>query len=84
MLAPLRYRIDEHGVTHAPSNPHLMFWPEPADADIGAQPRRVHQPRRAGRHDDRPVGEKERAAIAAESQALVEQVERTLGYQPSR
>jgi hypothetical protein len=31
-----------------------------------------------------PVGEKERAAIAAESQALVEQVERTLGYQPSR
>ena len=29
-----------------------------------------------------PVGEKERAAIVTESQSLVEQVERTIGYQP--
>ena len=31
-----------------------------------------------------PVGEKEREAIVSESQSLVEQVERAIGYQPSR
>jgi hypothetical protein len=31
-----------------------------------------------------PVGEKERAAIVAESRALVEQVEQAIGYQLPR
>ena len=88
MLAPLRYRIDDSGkVTRTPSTPHLMFYgPNLTDADIGGARGAPVFINRVGPDGMMivPVGEQERAAIAAESQALVEQVERSIGYQPSR
>jgi hypothetical protein len=86
ILARLRYRIDEAGkVTRTPSNPHLMFYgPNLTDRDIGGARGSLVFINRAGPDGMMilPVGEKERAAIVTESQSLVEQVERTLGYQP--
>ena len=86
MLAPLRYRIDETGrVTRSPSNPHLMFYgPNLTDADIGGARGAPVFINRVGPDGMMivPIGEKDRAAIAAESQSLVAQVERPIGYQP--
>jgi hypothetical protein len=88
MLAPLRYRIDEAGrVTRTPSTPHLMFYgPNLTDADIGGARGAPVFINRVGPDGMMivPVGERERAAIVAESQSLVEQLERTIGYQPAR
>jgi hypothetical protein len=88
MLAPLRYRIDDAGrVTRTPSTPHLMFYgPNLTDADIGGARGAPVFINRVGPDGMMivPVGERERAAIVAESQPLVEQVERTIGYQPPR
>ncbi|HKB10105.1 MAG TPA: hypothetical protein VKD69_05615 [Vicinamibacterales bacterium] len=88
MLAPLRYRIDDSGtVTRTPSNPHLMFYgPNLTDGDIGGVRGSLVFINRVGPDGMMivPVGEKERAAIVAESQTLVEQVERTIGYQQPR
>jgi len=84
MLAPLRYRIDEAGrVTRTPSTPHLMFYgPNLTDADIGGARGSLVFINRVGPDGMIivPIGEKERAAVAAESRALIEEVERTIGY----
>lgn len=86
MLAPLRFRIDEAGaIARTPSMPHLMFYgPNLTDTDIGGARGTPVFMNRVGPDGMMivPVGEKERAAIVAESQALVEQVERSIGYQP--
>ena len=86
MLAPLRYRIDEAGtVTRTPSSPHLMFYgPNLTDSDIGGARGSLVFINRVGPDGMMivPIGENERAAIVTESQSLVEQVERTIGYQP--
>ena len=86
MLAPLRFRIDEAGkVTRTPSSPHLMFYgPNLTDSDIGGARGSLVFINRVGPDGMMivPVGENERAAIVTESQSLVEQVERTIGYQP--
>jgi hypothetical protein len=88
MLAPLRYRIDERGaVTRTTSNPHLMFYgPSLTDADIGGARAGFVFMNRVGPDGMMivPVGQTERAAILSESQSLTEQLERAIGYQPSR
>jgi hypothetical protein len=88
MLAPLRYRIDETGhITRTVSNPHLMFYgPNLTDADIGGGRGALVFINRVGPDGMMivPVGEKERGTIVSDSQSLVEQVERTIGYQPPR
>jgi hypothetical protein len=87
MLAPLRYRIDEAGhVTRTVSNPHLMFYgPNLTDTDIGGGRGSLVFINRVGPDGMMivPVGEKERGTIVSDSQSLVEQVERTIGYQPT-
>lgn len=86
MLSPMRYRIDEHGaVTRTASNPHLMFYgPNLTDGDIGGARGAFVFINRTGPDGMMivPVGQKEREAIVGESQPLVEQVERTIGYHP--
>jgi len=86
MLSPMRYRIDElGGVTRTPSNPHLMFYgPNLTDADIGGARGTPVFMNRVGPDGMMivPVGQHEREAIVSESQPLVEQVERSIGYQP--
>ena len=86
MLAPLRFKIDEAGaVTRTPSTPHLMFYgPNLTDSDIGGVRGSLVFINRVGPDGMMivPIGEKERAAIVTETQSLVEQVERTIGYQP--
>jgi hypothetical protein len=85
MLSPMRYRIDEHGaVTRTASNPHLMFYgPNLTDGDIGGARGGLVFINRTGPDGMMivPVGQKEREAIVSELQPLVEQVERTIGYQ---
>src|SRR5262249_16778327 len=84
ILAPLRYPLNEAGlVTRTPSNPHLMFYgPNLTDADIGGVRGAQVFINRVGPDGMMivPLGETERAAIVAESQSLVEQVERTIGF----
>ena len=86
MLSPMRYRIDEHGgVTRTTSNPHLMFYgPNLTDADIGGARGTPVFMNRVGPDGMMivPVGQQEREAIVSQSQPLVEQVERSIGYQP--
>jgi hypothetical protein len=88
MLAPLRYRIDEHGaVTWTTSNPHLMFYgPSLTDTDIGGARGAFVFMNRVGPDGMMivPVGQTERTAILSESQSLTEQLERAIGFQPSR
>jgi hypothetical protein len=88
MLAPLRYRIDETGhVTRTPSNPHLMFYgPNLTDSDVGGARGAQVFINRVGPDGMMivPLGEKERAAILNESQSLIGQVERAIGYQAPR
>jgi hypothetical protein len=85
MLAPLRYRIDDAGkVTRTPASPHLMFYgPNLTDRDIGGARGSLVFINRVGPDGMMivPVGEKERDAIVTESQSLIEQLERTIGYQ---
>jgi tetratricopeptide (TPR) repeat protein len=85
MLSPMRYRIDEHGVvTRTAPNPHLMFYgPNLTDGDIGGARGAFVFINRTGPDGMMivPVGQKEREAIVSETQPLVEQVERTIGYQ---
>jgi len=84
MLSPLRYRIDERGVvSRTASNPHLMFYgPGLTDADIGGVRGAFVFMNRVGPDGMMivPVGQKERDAIAGESQPLVVRVEREIGY----
>lgn len=86
MLAPLRYRIDEHGqVTRTTSSPHLMFYgPNLTDGDIGGTRGAFVFMNRVGPDGMMivPVGQTERAAIVGESQALTERTEHAIGYQP--
>jgi hypothetical protein len=86
MLAPLRYRIDEHGqVSRTNSNPHLMFYgPDLTDTDIGGARGALVFMNRVGPDGMMivPVGQTERAAIASESQALTVRIEQAIGYQP--
>ena len=88
MLAPLRYRIDEHGeVSRTPSNPHLMFYgPDLTDTDIGGARGAFVFMNRVGPDGMMivPVGQTERAAIVGEARTLTEQLERAIGYQPPR
>jgi hypothetical protein len=88
MLSPMRYRIDEGGVAvRTPSTPHLMFYgPNLTDADIGGVRGAFVFMNRTGPDGMMivPVGQKERDAILSESQALIEQVERTIGLTPAR
>ncbi len=88
MLSPIRYRIDEHGgVTRTTSTPHLMFYgPNLTDADIGGMRGAFVFMNRVGPDGMMivPVGQKERDAIVNDAQTLVEQVERAIGYRPSR
>jgi hypothetical protein len=88
MLAPLRYRIDEHGaVSRTASNPHLMFYgPSLSDADIGGARGAFVFMNRVGPDGMMivPVGQAERTAILGESQSLTEQLERAIGFQRSR
>jgi hypothetical protein len=84
MLSPLRFKIDESGhVTRTTSNPHLMFYgPNLTDADIGGVRGSLAFMNRVGPDGMIivPVGQQEREAIVAQSQSLIEQVERILGY----
>jgi hypothetical protein len=88
MLSPIRYRIDEHGaVTRTPSNPHLMFYgPHLTDSDIGGARGAFVFMNRVGPDGMMivPVGQKERDAIVTESEALVAQVEQSIGYRAPR
>ena len=84
MLSPMRYRIDERGVvSRTASNPHLMFYgPGLTDADIGGARGTFVFMNRVGPDGMMivAVGQKEREAIVSESQPLVAQVEREIGY----
>ena len=84
MLSPMRYRIDDRGVvSRAASNPHLMFYgPGLTDADIGGARGAFVFMNRVGPDGMMivAVGQNERQAIVSESQALVAQVEREIGY----
>ena len=84
MLSPMRYRIDDHGVvSRTASNPHLMFYgPGLTDADIGGARGTFVFMNRVGPDGMMivAVGQKEREAIVSESQPLVAQVEREIGY----
>ena len=88
MLSPIRYRIDEHGgVTRTASNPHLMFYgPNLTDTDVGGVRGAFVFINRVGPDGMMivPVGQKEREAIVSDAQSLIAQVERAIGYQPSR
>jgi len=88
MLSPIRYRIDEHGVVvRTVSNPHLMFYgPNLTDDDIGGARGAFVFINRVGPDGMMivPVGQKERDAIVSDSQSLIAQVEKAIGYQPSR
>ena len=88
MLAPLRYRIDEHGgTTRTTSNPHLMFYgPSLTDADIGGARGAFVFMNRVGPDGMMivPIGQKERDAIVSDAQSLIAQVEQAIGYHPSR
>lgn len=83
MLSPMRFRIDEQGaVARTPSNPHLMFYgPNLTDSDIGGARGAFVFMNRVGPDGMMivPVGQVEREAIVNESQALIAEVERTLG-----
>jgi hypothetical protein len=83
MLSPLRYRIDEHGqVSRTTSNPHLMFYgPSLTDSDIGGLRGSFVFMNRVGPDGMMivPVGQQERDTILRGTQALTEQVERTIG-----
>ncbi|HZR22483.1 MAG TPA: hypothetical protein VFA59_02775 [Vicinamibacterales bacterium] len=85
MLSPMRYRIDANGaVTRTTSNPHLMFYgPNLTDADIGGVRGSFAFINKVGPDGMIivPVGSKERDTIVGETQPLVEQVERAIGYQ---
>ena len=84
MLSPMRYRIDDRGVvSRAASNPHLMFYgPGLTDADIGGARGAFVFMNRVGPDGMMivAVGQNERQAIVSESQPLVAQVEREIGY----
>jgi len=88
MLSPLRYRIDDQGhVTRTPSNPHLMFYgPNLTDSDIGGARGSFVFMNRVGPDGMMivPLGQKERDAIAAESESLTTQLERVIRFQSSR
>ena len=84
MLSPLRYKIDEGGAaTRSNPNPHVMFYgPGLTDADIGGVRGSVLFMNKVGPDGMIivPVGQKERETILADSRALTERVERSIGY----
>jgi hypothetical protein len=88
MLSPLRYRIDEHGqISRTPSNPHLMFYgPGLTDTDIGGARGSFVFMNRVGPDGMMivPVGQQERESIINGTQSLVDQVEGTIGFRPTR
>jgi hypothetical protein len=84
MLSPIRYRIDEQGkITRTAAVPHVMFYaPNLTDSDIGG--RRgglifINKPGPDGMIIV-PVGQKEKEAIIAESQEIIKEFERQIGY----
>jgi hypothetical protein len=60
----------------------MFYGPNLTDADIGGARGSLVFINRVGPDGMIivPIGEKERAAVAAESRALIEEVERTIGY----
>ncbi len=87
MLSPVRYRIDEAGkVTPSNPNPHIMFYgPQLTDADIGGISGSFVFMNKVGPDGMIivPVGSRERETILSETRALVERVEREIGYKPA-
>ncbi len=87
MLSPVRYRIDEAGkVTPSNPNPHIMFYgPQLTDADIGGIRGSFVFMNKVGPDGMIivPVGSRERETILSETRALVERVEREIGYKPA-
>jgi hypothetical protein len=84
MLSPLRYRIDARGqITRSSPNPHVMFYgPNLTDADIGGLRGSVAFMNKVGPDGMIivPLGQTERETILAESQSLIERLERAIGY----
>jgi hypothetical protein len=84
MLSPMRYRIDEKGqISRTQPNPHVMIYaPYLTDADIGGQRGSYAFINKVGPDGMiiLPVGQKEREAILSESQALITEVERQIGF----
>jgi hypothetical protein len=84
MLSPVRYRIDEKGqINRVSPNPHVMICaPYLTDADIGGQRGTFAFINKVGPDGMiiLPVGQKERETILGESQSLVAEVERQIGF----
>lgn len=84
MLSPIRYRIDEKGqITRTTPLPHVMVYaPYLKDSDIGGKRGSFAFINKVGPDGMLilPVGQKERDAIIAESQALTAEFERQIGY----
>jgi hypothetical protein len=87
MLSPARYKIDEQGrISRSAPLPHVMLYgPYLNDADIGGARGSFAFINRVGPHGMIivPVGQKERETILKESQSLVEQLERQIGFPQS-
>lgn len=84
MLSPIRYRIDENGkITRTSPLPHVMFYaPYLKDSDVGGVrggPVFINKPGPDGMLIV-PVGQKEKEAILAESQEMIKEFERQIGY----
>jgi len=84
MLSPIRYRIDEKGaITRTNPLPHVMTYaPYLKDSDIGGMRGSFAFINKVGPDGMLilPVGQKERDAIIAESQALITEFVRQIGY----
>lgn len=80
MLSPATYLLEGGRLTRTP--PHTMFYaPFLSNADIGGMPGKTAFVDRPGPHGMIIViaGQKEREALFAESQALVDEIERIIG-----
>ena len=80
MLSPATYLLEGGRLTRTP--PHTMFYaPFLSNADIGGLPDKTAFVDRPGPHGMIIViaGQKEREALFAESQALVDEIERIIG-----
>ncbi len=80
MLSPATYLVEGGRLTRTP--PHTMFYaPFLSNADIGGLPDKTAFVDRPGPHGMIIViaGQKEREALFAESQALVDEIEHIIG-----
>jgi len=84
MLSPIRYKIDEKGaIVRSNPLPHVMAYaPYLKDSDVGGKRGSVAFINKVGPDGMLiiPVGQKERDAIIAESQSLITEFERQIGY----